>query len=46
MTTRQDFYTTLGFGPMRVVQGRPRVSGTVPMFLMLSHVEEAERRPE
>jgi GNAT superfamily N-acetyltransferase len=46
MTTRQDFYTTLGFGPMMVVQGRPRVSGTVPMFLMLSHVEEAERRPE
>jgi GNAT superfamily N-acetyltransferase len=46
MTARQGFYAALGFKPMRVVQGRPRVAGTVPMFLMLSNVEVADSRPE
>ena len=46
LKSRQDFYAELGFMPMDVLQGRPRVAGTVPMVLMLSEIEEAQTSPE
>lgn len=36
---RERFYESLGFERVRAVEGRPRVAGTVPLVLPLSHVE-------
>jgi len=46
--SRESFYTALGFQPLMPLQGRPRVAGTVAMFVSLRKVSIAiqESGPE
>jgi len=46
LTSREGFYADLGFVRMRILRGRPRVAGTVPMVVALSSIEEAAKPPE
>jgi GNAT superfamily N-acetyltransferase len=39
LESRVSFYEALGFEPLVILEGRPRVAGTTPMFLPLRRIE-------
>jgi predicted N-acetyltransferase YhbS len=41
LESRVEFYEALGFKRMRILRGRPRVAGTVSMYLALRRVERS-----
>lgn len=43
---KREFYESLGFEKVGVVEGKPRVAGTVAMVLPLSHVQAALPRKD